>query len=96
MAETYDLSEKAKADLGGIWSYTEDRWGVQQADTYYWEIIKTIERLAAGERHGRRLDLREGYLKYPVGQHFVYFTRADGRITVVRILHGSMDVERHL
>lgn len=96
MAKTYDLSEKAKADLRGIWNYTEDRWGEQQADTYYRDIIKTFELLATGERQGRKSDVREGYLKYPVGRHFVYFTKGDEKIKVVRVLHGSMDVDRHL
>lgn len=96
MAKTYRFSAKAKADLKGIWIYTEDRWGEQQADKYYREIIKTIELLAAGDRQGRKESVRAGYLKYPVQRHFVYFTAGDDRITVVRILHQSMDVDRHL
>lgn len=96
MAENYDLSEKAKADLRGIWNFTEDRWGEQQADTYYREIIKTIELLATGDRQGRKADVRDGYLKYPIGRHFVYFTRENDRIKVVRVLHQGMDVDRHL
>jgi toxin ParE1/3/4 len=96
MAETYDLSEKAKADLREIWNYTEDRWGEQQADTYYRDIIKTFELLATGERQGRKSDVRDGYLKYPVGQHFVYFTKGESKIIVIRVLHGRMDVDRHL
>lgn len=74
MANAYDLSNRAKADLRGIWNYTEDRWGEQQADKYYRDIIKTIEQLASGERQGRKSDVRDGYLKYLVGRHFVYFT----------------------
>ena len=96
MAKTYGLSKKAKADLRGIWIYTEDRWGEEQADRYYREIIKTIELLAAGGRQGHKADVRDGYLKYPVGRHFVYYAKRNGTIKVVRVLHGSMDVERHL
>ncbi|WP_419739524.1 type II toxin-antitoxin system RelE/ParE family toxin [Ruegeria sp.] len=96
MANGYDLSKKAQDDLRGIWAYTEDRWGEQQADTYYRDIFKTIELLASGERKGRKADVRDGYLKYPVGRHFLYFTKVDGRIRIVRVLHQSMDVERHL
>ncbi len=96
MVKNYDLSEKAKADLRGIWNFTDDRWGEQQADTYYREIIKTIELLAMGDRQGRKADVRDGYLKYPIGRHLVYFTRENDRIKVVRVLHQSMDVDRHL
>ncbi|MEO1542640.1 MAG: type II toxin-antitoxin system RelE/ParE family toxin [Pseudomonadota bacterium] len=96
MAKTYDLLEKALADLRGIWNYTEDRWGEQQADTFYRDIIKTFEHLATAERQGRKSDVREGYLKFPAGRHFVCFTKGDGKIKVVRVLHGSLDVDRHL
>ncbi len=96
MVKNYDLSEKAKADLRGIWNFTDDRWGEQQADTYYREIIKTIELLAMGDRQGRKANVRDGYLKYPIGRHLVYFTRENDRIKVVRVLHQSMDVDRHL
>ena len=96
MANSYGLSKKAKADLRGIWNYTEDRWGEEQADRYYREIIMTFELLAAGGRQGHKADVRGGYLKYPVGRHFVYFTKRNGRIKVVRVLHGCMDADRHL
>ena len=96
MASSHDLSKKAKDDLGGNWAYTENRWGEQQADTYYRDIFMTIELLASGERKGRKADVRDGYLKYPVGRHFLYFTKVDGRISVVRVFPKSMDAERHL
>ena len=96
MAKNYDLSEKAKADLRGIWNYTEDRWGEHQADTYYRAIIKTIELLAVENRQSSKADVRDGYLKYPVGRHFLYFTKVNDKINIVRVLHQSMDVGRHL
>ena len=55
-------------------------------------IMDMIESLAAGERRGRKIDVRQGYLKYPVGKHHVYFRRSDSGIEVVRIPHQSMDV----
>ena len=69
---------------------------VRQADSYYSEIMDMIESLAAGERQGRKVDVRQGYLKYPVGKHHVYFRRSDSGIEVIRILHQSMDVNLHL
>lgn len=96
MANGYDLSKKAKDDLRGIWAYSEDRWGEQQADVYYRDIFKTIEHLVSGELKGRKADVRAGYLKYPVGRHFLYFTKVEGRINIVRVLHQRMEVTRHL
>ncbi len=96
MAKNYALSNKAKADLMGIWDYTESRWGEQQADRYYRDIFRTIVLLADGERQGRKVDVRGGYLKYPVGKHHVYFRASGAGIDVIRILHQSMSAERHL
>lgn len=96
MARHYDLSNRAVADLKEIWIYTEEHWGAAQADRYYRDIIAAIEGLARQERQGRVVDLREGYLKYPVGRHMLYFTTVDARLRVVRILHQRMDVQRHL
>ena len=96
MAEGYDLSGKARADLRDIWIYTQDRWGTPQADRYYRDIITAIERLAAGDLRGRKANIREGYLKYPVGRHVLYCVKGEDRLRIIRVLHQSMDVDRHL
>lgn len=67
-----------------------------QADGYCSDIMDAIELLAAGERQGRNVDVRDGYLKYSVGKHHVYFRKSDNGIEVTRILHQSMDVSLHL
>ena len=67
-----------------------------QADGCCSDIMDTIELLAAGERQGRDVDVRDGYLKYSVGKHHVYFRRSDNGIKVARILHQSMDGNLHL
>ncbi|KJZ17907.1 type II toxin-antitoxin system RelE/ParE family toxin [Loktanella sp. S4079] len=91
----YRLAPRAEKDLVDIWNYTVSRWSQNQASSYYDDIIDAIERLAEGISQGRRVTVRDGYEKYAVGQHFVFFQRADTGITVVRILHQRMDVERH-
>jgi toxin ParE1/3/4 len=37
------------------------------ADRYHHDVMGTIETLALGTIAGRRVDVREGYFKYPVG-----------------------------
>ena len=86
---SYRLSPSAASDLEGIWLYTAETWSRRQADSYYSEIMDMIESLAAGERQSRKIDLRQGYLKYPVGKHHVYFRRSDSGIEVIRILHRA-------
>ncbi|WP_238840697.1 type II toxin-antitoxin system RelE/ParE family toxin [Roseobacter cerasinus] len=58
--------------------------------------MDTIEELASGQKQGRDVDIRDRYLKYPVGRHFVFFRRSDGMTDVIRVLHQSMDSGLHL
>ncbi|CAN7427075.1 type II toxin-antitoxin system RelE/ParE family toxin [Mesorhizobium sp. LjRoot246] len=69
---------------------------MEQADRYHHDLIDAIEALARGVKTGRRTDVREGYFKYPVGQHFIFFRQSESTLDVIRILHQRMDVERHL
>ncbi len=90
------FSPAAISDLNGIWDYTAEEWGPDQADRYTDGIRDTCLSLARGEQRGRRVDVRDGYFKYAVGRHFVFFRMNGTGIVVVRILHQSMDVSRHL
>jgi toxin ParE1/3/4 len=36
------------------------------------------------------------YLKLRVGSHLVFFRNRDGGVDIIRVLHQSMDVGRHL
>ncbi len=55
-----------------------------------------IEGLASGHKIGRQTDARKGYWKYKAGMHVIYFRCLGDYLDVIRILHGSMDVEMHL
>jgi toxin ParE1/3/4 len=92
----YRLTPLAEDDLDGIWSYTLLEWSYEQAENYYDDIIDAIEKLAAGERQGRAVSIRDGYQKYIIGKHLVFFRQSDSGIDVIRILHQRMDVDRHL
>jgi toxin ParE1/3/4 len=93
---TLTFSPAAVADIGAIWDYTAETWGVRQADRYLDDIRSACVALAYGERVGRRVDVLDGYLKYPVGRHLIFFRQVGPGIVVIRVLHQSMDVERHL
>jgi toxin ParE1/3/4 len=90
------LSPLAEADLEEIWLYTFHQWSLEQANAYYRRIAAAIEGLASGSKIGQRTDVRDGYWKYKVGMHVVYFQCSDERLDVIRILHGSMDVDVRL
>jgi toxin ParE1/3/4 len=86
----------ALSDLDDIWDYTAEKWGVAQAKRYTKVIYDTALDLASGEKQGRKVNSREGYLKYPAGLHLIFFRTMDNGIEVIRILHQNMDVERRL
>ena len=92
----YRLTPRAETDLEGIWLYTQRHWSATQADKYVREFIKVFSALAASDRTGQKCDVRDGYFKIPVGAHVIYYRQASDAIEVVRILHGRMDVNRHL
>ncbi len=80
-----------------IWLYTAENWSVEQADSYHADIVRVFDQLADGKRRGRSIgDLRNGYLKYAAGSHFVFYLQRNSSIDVIRILHRRMDAERHL
>jgi toxin ParE1/3/4 len=93
----YVLTPRAQADLDEIWNYTATRWNERQADRYILEIQRAIEIVAHDPQRGRPCDnIRSGYRKYPAGSHFLFFRIVADGIDVIRILHQSMDIERHL
>lgn len=90
------LTPLAQADINDIWDYTLSEWGERQAITYVQSLRDMCQTLSTEFFVSRPADVREGYFKTAVGSHFIYFTQTETTITVVRILHKRMYVERHL
>jgi toxin ParE1/3/4 len=87
----------AESDLIGIWQYSFEEWGEAQADKYLDELDSGIQSLAGNPELGIKRDyVRNGYRVLYVGSHAVYYTVTPTMIHVIRVLHGSMDPERHL
>ena len=94
----FQLTNRAKADLLEIAQYTEEKWGLNQRNAYISQIDEAFVSLARNYRLGVACDyIRKGYFKFFVGKHVLYYRIVDTSIVqIVRILHGSMDVERNL
>ncbi|GAA1086876.1 type II toxin-antitoxin system RelE/ParE family toxin [Tsukamurella spumae] len=93
----YRLTPGARSDLSSIWDFTEERWDLGQAETYLSEIRAALERIAAEPSRGRRCDeVRDGYRRYGIGSHLIYYRERDHGVDVIRILHQRMDPSRHL
>lgn len=87
----------AEEDLIGIWFYSFEQWGAAQADTYLDLLNEGIFRLAENPEIGADCGhIRPGYRHLSVRQHMVYYRIGQGRIDIIRVLHESMDADRHL
>lgn len=93
----YRLTPAAQRDLSAIWDFSAERWDLGQAEIYLTEIRDAIERVAAQPDRGRRCDeVRDGYRRYAVGSHLIFYREREAGVDVIRVLHQRMDPTRHL
>ncbi|MEO7123857.1 MAG: type II toxin-antitoxin system RelE/ParE family toxin [Lacisediminihabitans sp.] len=93
----YRLTPAAQRDLSSIWDFTQERWDENQAEIYISEMRAAIERIADDPRRGWACDdIREGYRRYSIGRHLVFYIERTDSVDVIRILHQRMDPTRHL
>lgn len=90
------FSPAAETDIDGIWDYSTDNWGPDQADRYTDKIRDACDALACGQKQGRTVDVRPGYLKHLCGSHVIFFRDHGDRLEIIRVLHSKQDTERHL
>jgi toxin ParE1/3/4 len=90
------ISPEARADLSAAWDYLAERNAVA-ADQFLDDFWVAASRHAAFPRTGRpRDDLRPGLRSFVVGRHVAFFTPDGDTIRIIRVLHGSRDVDRIL
>lgn len=94
----YRLTNEAVKDLEEIWSYTKQKWSLEQADRYYNLIIDEIEFVSSNPLLGRSIDhVKEGFRSTKVKSHLVFYKQhKDDTILIVRILHQNMDCEKRM
>ena len=94
----YRFTNEAVKDLEEIWSYTKQKWSLEQADRYYNLLIDEIEFISSNPLLGRSIDyIKEGYRSTKVKSHVVSFKQLENDlILIVRILHQSMDIEQRM
>ncbi|MDP6342084.1 MAG: type II toxin-antitoxin system RelE/ParE family toxin [Alphaproteobacteria bacterium] len=92
----YLIRPAAERDLKDIGRYSRRTWGRAQADKYLRALHEKMQNLAGNPKLGvARDDIAEGYRSAHVGHHHVFYRAGDDTIMVVRVLHESMDVQRH-
>ena len=91
------VSSLADGDLEDIARYSERNWGLEQARRYADQLIAKFGELAANPALGKllpRVPIRFRCLK--CRSHYIFFTVGRDQVTIMRVLHESMDFARHL
>ena len=90
------VTPKAKSDLVGIWVYTCEEWGLDQADEYLDRLEAGMKQLITYPSLGTSYaHVRPGYRRLQVAHHVVLYQILEEEILVVRVLHEVMDVPRY-
>lgn len=90
-------TDRAREDLINIWRYTYREWGEQQADHYCDGLAKAFELLAETPQVRRlRTELTPPVRIHHVKHHLIVYLEIEGGIRLIRILHGSMEMDSHL
>jgi toxin ParE1/3/4 len=93
----YIYSKRSAQDLIKIYHDTARKWGIGQADKYDLGLEKAAELLAENPDIGRNCDyIRLHQRRFEHEKHIIFYrVRKDG-IFIIRVLHQSMDVQKHL
>ena len=92
-----ELSRKAQADLDDIRDFSVSEFGNERAIAYLDAIEQSFRRLLDHPRIGTsRAELRSGVRSYPIGEHRIYYRLTADRVSVIRLLHKSVDDARHV
>lgn len=90
----YNFTAHAAQDLRHIIRYTKHNWGVRQARVYRQELELSFTQLAEKPGVGRQRDeIAPGMRSFRVAKHIAFYTSRRGGITILRLLHPSMDAE---
>ena len=93
----YSLSAKAADDLDGIYEYTILNFGIEQAQAYLSGLQERFQILSEAPRLGRSAEkLAPKLRRYEYQSHVIFYVPEGKGVHIVRILHESMDVARHL
>ncbi len=87
----------AEEDLINIWIYGCETWGSIQADTYADSIENTLNTLAhLPKKHRIRKNFRPPIRICHHISHMIIYMIEENSITIIRVLHKSMDTKQHI
>jgi plasmid stabilization system protein ParE len=89
-------SNLARQELEELSRYSVERWGAVVARRYIEDVREAAK--AVAQRPERARLLRGNFRIFRVRSHYLilHIDRQEQRVTVARVLHVAMDIERHL
>ncbi len=89
-------SNLAKDELAALWRFSVGRWGHDVALRYLDDLRAAAKRV--GLEPGRARPLKGPYRILRVRSHvlIVHVDHGAERVTIARVLHAAMDIERYL
>jgi len=95
MAE-YRLSNVAKEDLIRIHQFGVKKFGITQADKYFYSFFDYFELIAQRPFSFESVDyIKEGYRRCPCGSDTIYYRISDSMVEIMAII-GMQDLKNIL
>jgi toxin ParE1/3/4 len=92
-----NLSRRAREDYRQILLHSVQTWGEEQQRAYNAALLRALAIVGDNPNIGRaRPDLPPGYRAFPVEQHIILYRITSRAVSVARIIHSRMDVQRAL
>ena len=93
----FRLSSRGEADLAEIADYTIESFGTEQARRYIEGLEVCFRALADKPSDGRDADeLAPNLRRLRYQSHMIFYIPDEDGVFIVRVLHKSMDFQRHL
>lgn len=89
---TLVISMAAKQDLEGIYHFSLENWGVNQAEHYLTCFKTKLSELSNNPNIGqKRQDLLTNTRSILVGHHIIFYRISSLKIHILRVLHERQD-----
>ncbi len=96
-SKNFRLRPKAAQDLEQIYRYSIQEFGNERIERYIRDLNDAFSKLANEPNLGRDYDfVRSNLSAFNVVSHVIFFEISNPGITILRVLHRSMDYGRHL
>ena len=83
----YKVAPEANDDLGHIWFFGLEHFGIVQADKYYYSLIDHFEVLATRPLSYPAVNhIRQGYRRSVCGSHSIYYRIHEEYIEIARVI----------